>query len=47
MQEDIVHQCPFCELKFLYMSEVKDHIMSDHKEHADEVAGAEPHEIPR
>lgn len=25
-----VHQCPFCELRFLSLNEVKDHIAVDH-----------------
>jgi uncharacterized protein len=28
-----VHQCPFCELRFLYANEVRDHIRLDHPEH--------------
>ena len=42
----IVHQCPYCELKFLYMTEVRDHVQLDHKEHADVVERADPHELP-
>jgi hypothetical protein len=31
--QNIVHQCPFCELRFNYMAEVKDHVITDHPEH--------------
>jgi hypothetical protein len=34
---DIVHHCPFCELRFNYMAEVKDHVITDHPEHASAV----------
>lgn len=43
----VVHQCPYCELKFAFMAEVKDHVLLDHPEHAGVVEGAEPHEFPR
>ncbi len=39
-------QCPYCDLVFAYHNEVKEHIMHDHREHADVVAGIEPHELP-
>ena len=42
----VIHTCPYCELRFLYMTEVKDHVMLDHPEHTDVVASAEPHEMP-
>lgn len=29
-----IHQCPYCELKFLFATEVKDHVVADHPEHA-------------
>jgi hypothetical protein len=42
----VVHQCPYCELRFAYMNEVKDHVILDHPEHARVVETAEPHELP-
>ena len=41
-----VRQCPYCELRFTYHNEVKEHICRDHREHADVVALIEPHELP-
>ena len=41
-----VRQCPYCELRFTYHNEVKDHICRDHREHADVVLLIEPHELP-
>ncbi len=35
--QDIIHQCPSCELRFSYMAEVKDHVQHDHSEHASTV----------
>jgi hypothetical protein len=29
-----VHQCPYCELKFLFANEVKGHVVADHPSHA-------------
>ena len=46
VQSATVHQCPYCELKFLYLNEVKDHVQSDHRDHADVVAAMDAHEIP-
>jgi hypothetical protein len=40
------HQCPYCELRFSYHNEVKDHVMRDHEEHAAVVASLELHELP-
>ena len=40
------HQCPYCELRFSYHNEVKDHVMRDHEEHAAVVALLELHEMP-
>lgn len=40
------HTCPYCELVFGYHEEVKDHVLRDHPEHRDVVAGIEPHELP-
>jgi hypothetical protein len=28
------HHCPYCELKFLYINEVRDHVITDHPAHA-------------
>jgi hypothetical protein len=41
-----VHHCPYCELQFAYLTEVKDHVLRDHPEHAAVVARADPHELP-
>ncbi len=40
------HTCPYCELAFRYHEEVKDHIVHDHREHADGVANVEMRELP-
>jgi hypothetical protein len=39
-------QCPYCDLRFTYHNEVKDHIERDHPDHAAMVAGLEMHELP-
>jgi hypothetical protein len=39
-----VHQCPFCELRFQYVTEVRDHVITDHPEHADAFLVTSPHE---
>jgi hypothetical protein len=44
--EQLQHQCPYCELRFSYHNEVKDHVMRDHEEHAAVVASVELHELP-
>jgi hypothetical protein len=44
--EDPVHQCPYCELRFAYHNEIKDHVMRDHPERAEAFAGIELHELP-
>ena len=44
--EDLTRQCPYCELRFSYQNEVKDHILHDHHDHADVVATIELHELP-
>ena len=44
--DDAPRQCPYCELRFVYHNEVKDHIMLDHPEHPDVVANVEMHELP-
>ena len=43
-----IHQCPYCELKFLYATEIKGHVVADHPEHAPSYVAmvtteAEPH----
>ena len=40
------HQCPYCDLVFTYHTEVKDHIVRDHPDHASSVIGVEVHELP-
>jgi len=44
--EKAAHQCPYCDLRFVYHNEVKDHILHDHPDRAAVVATIEPHEIP-
>ncbi len=39
-------QCPYCELRFEYHNEVKDHILQDHPDHPDVALPAEIHEMP-
>jgi hypothetical protein len=41
-----VHQCPYCELRFEYANEVKDHVIHDHPDHAESFLTVEPHELP-
>ncbi len=41
-----VHQCPYCELKFLLANEVKDHILHDHPNHREMAESAHPVELP-
>jgi hypothetical protein len=41
------HQCPYCELRFMYANEVKDHVITDHPSHADAFASVEIHEVPQ
>ena len=40
------HTCPYCELRFDYHNEVKDHILCDHPDHPDVAITAEIHEMP-
>jgi hypothetical protein len=40
------HTCPYCELRFEYHDEIRDHISHDHPDHPDVVAGVEIHEMP-
>lgn len=42
-----VHQCPYCELRFVYANDLKDHVVHDHVEHAASYAAVELHEMPR
>jgi len=46
-----IHQCPFCELRFENINEVRDHVVSDHPSHAPEfetsTVSERPSEIPR
>jgi hypothetical protein len=44
--EDLTHQCPYCDLRFTYHNEIKDHILHDHPARAEVVAMIEPHEMP-
>ncbi len=41
------HHCPYCELIFEYLNEVKDHVLHDHPEHASVVLRVEGHEFPK
>jgi hypothetical protein len=43
---EIVHQCPYCELRFSYHTEIKEHVLHDHPEHAQVVLTMEPIELP-
>ena len=43
---NIVHQCPYCELRFSYMAEVKDHVVRDHPKHREAFEGVETPELP-
>lgn len=38
--------CPYCDLRFVYHSEIVDHVRRDHPDHADVVALIEPREMP-
>jgi hypothetical protein len=40
------HTCPFCDLRFTYHNEVKDHILRDHPDHPTVAITAEIHELP-
>jgi hypothetical protein len=44
--EEITRQCPYCDLRFKYHNEIKDHILHDHPARASVVEGIEPHELP-
>jgi hypothetical protein len=43
---DVVHQCPYCELRFSYMAAVKDHVVHDHPDHAANFEGVQVVELP-
>jgi hypothetical protein len=43
---DRPHTCPYCELRFDYHNEVKDHILHDHPDHPGVALSADIHEIP-
>jgi len=38
--------CPYCELRFEYHEEVRDHIRNDHPDHVDVAVTGEVHELP-
>jgi hypothetical protein len=42
-----VHFCPYCELRFSYLNEVKDHVLKEHPEHASSVLNIETIRLPR
>ena len=44
--DETTRQCPYCELRFEYHGEIKDHIMRDHPERADVVRDIDPYELP-
>lgn len=44
--KDDTHQCPYCELRFRTHNEIKDHILTDHPEHASVAATADIIELP-
>ena len=46
MAADPTHQCPYCDLRFEYHNEIKDHIVHDHPDHFSVVASIEPRELP-
>jgi hypothetical protein len=43
---DVGHQCPYCELRFSYLAELKDHVWSDHPDHRHVVEDLDRHELP-
>ena len=43
---ETIHTCPYCELRFLYMTEVKDHGVHDHPARAKAFAGTQTTELP-
>ena len=38
-----VHQCPHCELRFKFTSELEDHLLREHPGQTDVVAGHDPY----
>jgi hypothetical protein len=44
--EEHPHQCPYCDLRFLYANEIRDHVLHDHTEHAEAFLFVETHELP-
>ena len=44
--EDATHQCPYCDLRFDYHNEIRDHVLHDHPDHAEVTIGVELHELP-
>ena len=46
LNDTTIHQCPYCELRFLLANEVKDHIIHDHPSHAEAYLFVEVHELP-
>jgi hypothetical protein len=44
---DRPHTCPYCELRFDYHNEVKDHILRDHPDHPEVALTADIHELPQ
>ena len=45
--DEPVHQCPYCELRFAYHNEIKDHVLHDtHPDRAEAFANIELHELP-
>jgi hypothetical protein len=47
MNTNEVHACPYCELRFNYANDLKDHIVHDHPAHAGAFLTVEIHEMPR
>lgn len=39
-----IHQCPFCDLRFPSVNEVRDHVIHDHPTHAKSFETTTPHE---
>jgi hypothetical protein len=46
MKTPAPHQCPYCELRFEYANEVKDHVVREHPDHRAEVEYVEMLELP-
>lgn len=45
MSDDLhPHQCPYCELRFVCVNEVRSHVILDHPDHERAFATAQPHE---